>query len=659
MLWHHEVHRSRGERLYFWRLAFDPTYQRDAVKEDLEAILAEHCVKSAVCYELFGAYDLLLRVWLPPACDLHEFQDSLVRALTSDDLIMCDPFVVRRPVRHWLFDHGRGGMGPPKKSSYDDLTDKEIAEIESGEAAESRLSELVELNVIGDLKSHSEKTTEDNQGIKFAVAIGGDPRLTTRQARQFETTVTTILDEAETIEQRSLYSGDGFGHFLIMGRLPDGRFFELGDKIIDRINCNPIHNDYQARTYTHLSGQREFLIFQESLVREFGQGPGAASLAEPVHAAAEPKGGLEIALKQLEERYQFRRELGKGAFAVVYEVFDTLTKEPRALKVSLEPGSPDRIRREVGALRSIEHPHVMQVFWAERTSNKHYYIVSELLQGTTMEGYATGENYLGLELSISVVDQLLDALSALHPDQRRIDEIREGSMSLGQFNELQELQEAGIVHRDLKPANVILGPDNQVKLLDFNIASGAGEPVLTRSGTPPYQPPDLPPSWDPSTDLFSVGVMLYQFLTGHHPYPNAEPSAAVIPTRARVFKPNLPISLENFLAKAVAPYAADRFERAVEMRDALRQAKRDADLETHSDSLGERLRVFREQNKMSIHDLVDCSGVEESIISEIENGGLSPTIAVAKKLAEGLDVPLAALLGEREGRSSNPAIGGP
>jgi serine/threonine protein kinase len=275
-----------------------------------------------------------------------------------------------------------------------------------------------------------------------------------------------------------------------------------------------------------------------------------------------------------------------------------------------------------------------------------------------MEVYATGDKQLGLELSVSVIDQLLDALTALHPDKRRIEEIREGSMSLDQFTELQELQEAGIVHRDVKPANVILSPSNQVKLLDFNIASGVGEPVVTRSGTPPYQPPDLPPSWDPSADLFAVGVMLYQFVTGHHPYPNEEPSAAVTPARAREFKPNLPISLEDFLAQAVAPYAAERFESAVEMREALRQAKRDADLETHSDSLGERVKVFREQNKLSIHDLVNRSGVEERIISEIENRELSPTIAVAKKLAEGLDVPLAALLGERGGRSTDSAIRG-
>ena len=653
MLWHHEVHRSRGERLYFWRLAFDPTYQRDAVKSDLEAVLGQHGVKSAVCYELFGAYDLLLRVWLPPVCDLHEFQDSLVKTLTPDDLIMCDPFVVRRPVRHWLFDDLK--KGSPKKSAYTDLADEDITEIESGAADERRLGQLVEGNVIGDLQSHSQKTSEDNPGIKFAVAIGGDPRLTTRQARQFETTVTTILDEAEAIEQRSLYSGDGFGHFLIMGRLPADRFFELGDTIIDRVNCDPIHNDYQARTYTHLSGQRTFLIIQESLVREFGGSASSVGPPASTPAAVESKSGLDVALEQLKERYEIRKELGRGGFAAVYEVFDTLAEEPRALKISLAPGSPDRIRREVGALLSIEHPHVLQVFWAERTRNRHYYIVSELLAGATMEGYARGDKELGLDVSISVIDQLLDALSAIHPDQRRIDEIRRGLMSLDQFNELQELQEAGIVHRDVKPANVILGPDNQVKLLDFNIASGAGEPVVTRSGTPPYQPPDLPPNWDPSIDLFAVGVMLYQFLTGRHPYPDEEPSAAVTPTRARAYQPNLPISLENFLAKAVAPYAGERFKSAVEMREALRQAKRDADLETHSDSLGERVKVFREQKRLSLHDLVDRSGVEEAMVSKIEMGKLSPTIAVAKKLAEGLDVPLAALLGERGGRITDQA----
>jgi serine/threonine protein kinase len=628
-------------------MSFDPTYQRNKVKTGLEELLARHGVRSAVCYELFGAYDLLFRVWLPHDHDLDDFQEALVERLTPDDLIMCDPFVVRHPIRHWLFDVEGGRMIPPDEDLYTDLDDGEIEAIESGAAGQQRLAELGNASVIGDLATSPEKTDDDRPGIKFAVAIGGDPRLTTRQSQQFENTVTKVVDEATGIGQRSLYTGAGFGHFLIMGRLDKDKFYDLGDSVIDRINCDPIHNDYQARTYTHLSGQRRFLIFQESLIRAFGAELPRPSSGVRRLASLRRRSGIDEAIEQLKTRYEFRRELGKGGFAVVYEVFDTLEKEPRALKISLESGSSERIRRELGALRKVEHPHVVRVYWADSTDNKHYYIVSELVEGSTMEAYADGSKRLDVDDAISVADQLLDALTAIHPDDRRIRELRDGEMSIAQFAELQELQETGIVHRDIKPGNVVLGSDGEIKLLDFNIASAAGDQVLTRSGTPPYQPPDLPPSWDPTTDLFAVGVMLYQFITGHHPYPNGTPTTAHHPLSARQFEHELPIALVDFLAKAVAPYRAERFENAVDMREALRMVRRDVDLETHTDSLGERVQLLRQGTNLSIRELVERSGVEEHMLSEIENGELSPTIAVAKQLAEALDVSLVSLLGKR------------
>ena len=101
---------------------------------------------------------------------------------------------------------------------------------------------------------------------------------------------------------------------------------------------------------------------------------------------------------------------------------------------------------------------------------------------------------------------------------------REKDLQDAESREWTELKGKGLIHRDIKPRNVMLTRAG-AKLLDFNIASRFGDPVHTQSGTPPYQPPDADLArWDVSTDLFAVGVLLYQLLcNGHHPYPNAMP----------------------------------------------------------------------------------------------------------------------------------------
>ena len=113
------------------------------------------------------------------------------------------------------------------------------------------------------------------------------------------------------------------------------------------------------------------------------------------------------------------------------------------------------------------------------------------------------------------------------------------------------------------------------KLLDFNIASRFGDPVHTQSGTPPYQPPDADLTrWDVSTDLFAVGVLLYQLLcNGNHPYPNAMPVADGAVTDPRTSRSDLGPDLAEFLVKACARPVSDRFSTATEMRLALRNIR--------------------------------------------------------------------------------------
>lgn len=137
-----------------------------------------------------------------------------------------------------------------------------------------------------------------------------------------------------------------------------------------------------------------------------------------------------------------------------------------------------------------------------------------------------------------------------------------------------ELQDKGLVHRDIKPLNVMLTRTG-AKPLDVNIASRVGDPVYTQSGTPPYQAPDANLTrWDVSTDLFAVGVMLYEMLcNGQHPYAASKPMVGEDVIDPRVVRSDLSAELAEFLMKARASYRSERYATAQEMKNALDAAR--------------------------------------------------------------------------------------
>jgi Protein kinase domain len=286
-----------------------------------------------------------------------------------------------------------------------------------------------------------------------------------------------------------------------------------------------------SRTGTLRSGGSQLLPEPDSV----------AELRSPAPAADYAAGDV------LDDRFVILQLLGQGGFSKVYRVQDEVEGKERALKLFNTAAGYEAVRREIGALREIHHPNVVEVFWAGQTDGGSWYLITEFIDGESLEEFVTGKRNLRDREAVDVALDLLDALVAFHPE---------------------------LIHRDIKPRNVMLTRAG-AKLLDFNIASRFGDPVHTQSGTPPYQPPDADlTSWDVSTDLFAVGVLHYQLLcNGNHPYPNAMPMVDGPVTDPRAFRSDLKPDLAEFLLRACAPASRDRFATATEMRLALRNIR--------------------------------------------------------------------------------------
>jgi serine/threonine protein kinase len=283
---------------------------------------------------------------------------------------------------------------------------------------------------------------------------------------------------------------------------------------------------------------------------------------------------------EIDGRFKILEVLGTGGFSRVYRVEDRVEGEERAFKLFNNAAGYEAVRREISALRKIRHPNVVEVIWADRTSKGEWYLISEYLQGEPLNEYTNGKRHLRDREAVDVALDVLEALSVIHPDSVRLDELekekRERDLTHPEYEEMMRLQEEGLVHRDIKPQNIILTRQG-AKLLDFNIASRVGDPVKTVSGTPPYQAPDVDYTrWDVSTDLFAVGVTLYELTcNGEHPYVRRKPTVGDPVRDPQEHRSDLTANLAAFLRRACASYRQERFQTAVEMRDELKAIRAD------------------------------------------------------------------------------------
>lgn len=619
-LWHHHVHTQKAkESLYFWRIGFDPIYERDVVKDAIRAACDQYEVTGIVVYELLGIYDLLLRIWLPDGCEFDGFHKTLTQELTPAGLSMLDPFQVSYMIRHWPF-FGEDGQLGPEEAAIHKLQPETIEMIENGFEKVDRAL-LVDLEKSRLLASTNGDGT--NAGIKFMMTVSGAKDLPPEEMYNLESKVVDILDGATAIEQRSLYAGNGFGHFLIMGRAgyDADSYHAIQSQLIAQLNAADLRERFHTRTVTHLGGQRGYSIVSERLSgqgQENGQG---LVLSKP------PETDGELAVGSIyADRFEIREPLGGGGFAEVYRAFDLYEKVERAVKV-FKSSNPAVAFREIAVLRKIEHPNVVKLYWGDRHGSS-WFMVCEFIEGRNLSEIED----LSPKQALSIVIQVLVALEAVHPNDARIAELermaREAEeISQADYDELERLKSSGIIHRDVKPDNIMIGDDERVVLVDFNIASPARDPSKTGSGTPEYFAPDAGLDfWEPADDIFACGVVLYRLLTGEHPYPNKRPVAGTEPTDPQTYAPDMRDELAAILVKACSPLREGRYATAREMRLALEAELRILKTDTESGRITQNLKARRDELGMSTEELARASRIDKEKISRIESGDTQPQL---------------------------------
>ncbi len=262
-------------------------------------------------------------------------------------------------------------------------------------------------------------------------------------------------------------------------------------------------------------------------------------------------------------KYRCEQFIGLGGMAEVYRAVDTELEREVALKVLhpffvSEEGFTERFRREARTLASLRHPNIVQVY-DSGIQDFNSYLAMEYVPGPTLKDCLRDLNMRNERMPLAEVRRIVDALLA----------------------SLRYAHRANVVHRDLKPSNVILAGDGRVVLTDFGLAKIVGSTIHTASmsmiGTPAYMAPEQAQlgTVDPRSDIYSVGVMLFELLTGHLPFEADTPFAMIAKHAKETFpsaasmRRDLPRGLDRVLLIATAKDPAERFQSIDQFADAL------------------------------------------------------------------------------------------
>src|SRR2546428_2900276 len=256
------------------------------------------------------------------------------------------------------------------------------------------------------------------------------------------------------------------------------------------------------------------------------------------------------------QQYEILDRISEGGMATVYAARRITDGAIVALKSLREQYATDiefveRFQREAKAISELVHPHMVRVYDSGRDGTVHY-IAMEYVEGANLKEYIRREGRLSPDRAVQIAAQVCEALDFAHSH--------------------------GIVHRDIKPQNILLTADGQVKVTDFGIARALSSATITQTGTVLGSVQYLSPEQARGTtvgrsaDLYALGVVLYEMVTGQLPFDGESPIAIAlshvhkVPPAPSGLVPGLPERVEGIISRALMKSSSDRYRSAGEMR---------------------------------------------------------------------------------------------
>lgn len=334
-------------------------------------------------------------------------------------------------------------------------------------------------------------------------------------------------------------------------------------------------------------------------------------------------------------RYRILETLGRGGMGVVYRAEDPQLGRHVALKLlpdalSQDASAKQRLRIEARAASALDHPHICTVYEVGETQDGRLFIAMACYDGHTLADRLASDDPLSIDEAVAIAQQIASGLGAAH--------------------------RKGIIHRDLKPSNIFLcdtdpGRPPRAKVLDFGVAKVEGE-ALTRPGatlgTVQYAAPEQARGEvEPRSDLWSLGVVLYEMLAGRRPFNDAYDAALLYailnldPEPLQALRPEVPESVAAVVHRLLQKDPADRFERAEDVVSALA----DAPPLTETAGLG------RERRRGSLSRPVRWSALAGIVVLAVlglwmgMRGGAAPALPEERHIAV---LPLSAASGDAD-----------